>query len=76
MTSIKKKQETRVEPGSCVIEAFGEGPEQKIFVYRIDAIEKDATGDFIATVTPLHYFRDGRWIHYESVDNSASAIAG
>ena len=26
---IKKRQETRVEPGSCVIEAFGEGPEQK-----------------------------------------------
>jgi len=66
----------RVEPGSCVVEAFGEGPEQKIFIYRIDDIEKDISGDFIATVTPLHYFKDGRWIHYEVIDNRASAIAG
>jgi hypothetical protein len=76
MPSFKKRQKERIEPGCCVVDAFGEGPEQKIFIYRIEDIEKDMTGDFIATVTPLHYYKNGRWIHYELTDNRASAIAG
>jgi hypothetical protein len=61
-----------VEVGCHVIEAFYEHPELEIFVYRIEDIEKD-NGDYIATMIPLYFFRDGKWDH-EAPEWLADAI--
>ena len=52
-----------VEPGCHVIEAFYEHPELETYVYRIDTIDKDDKGDYIATVSQLYYFKNGEWDH-------------